>query len=445
MTGGETPGHGQRFSFISRRVPQGRFAPLLTALAIYVVLLIAVIIWLAWHAEETTQRRIALSPSISVTVAKPAPADDDDINTADTSGAIPDEATDTADSDEEQDAPLPVAATPETKPEPTPAAVAEPVKTETSADSATDISETTAPAETVTEPAVVAAPVELPAWQKNARAFDKNDKRPRIGLIINNLGMASTATRMAVEQTPADVTLAFQSIAPGITDWISKARSTGHEVLLSVPMEPRNYPQNDPGPQTLLTSLAASANKQRLDWALARSTQIVGIMPSQGEEFITSEKAMALVMDKLKENGLLFIDSTGNPQSTALSLATIGQIPMAQAHITVDAAAARSAIDKALSELETQAKTHGQAIGIALPYPVTFERLNVWVKTLPGKNIVLAPVSALVTLPAPPALPDPITTDEKAAQAVAPAPVPSAPVPAAKPAAKPLSRITPER
>lgn len=455
MTGGEAPGHTHRFRLFKRHVPTGRFAPLLLAIAIYVVLFIGVVAWLAWHNEETTQRRIALSPSISVTVAKTAPPAEDETK-SDTAGAMPDdeqpaEGDDTA-------SPLPIAPKPDTTKAPeaapaTPDAPAVTPATDTTQPTAEQTAEQQPAAETIAEAPAVEAPapepVQIPAWKQNASTFDVNDKRPRIGIIISNLGMAGAATRAAIEQTPPAVTLAFQSIAPDITDWIAKARTSGHEALLAVPMEPRNYPQNDPGPQTLLTTLTSTANIDRLDWALARSTQIIGIMPLQGEQFVSNEKAMAPVLDKLKEKGLVFVDGTGNPESTAFSLATIGQIPLARTDMTIDAAAARAAIDQALAELENQAKTHGQAIGVALPYPVTFERLNSWIKTLPSKNIVLAPISALVVQPVPPALPtavQPATETTTAPAVTAPAPTPSAPkAPAVKkPAARPLSRITPE-
>lgn len=445
---GERSRSTERSGFLNRHMPRGRFAPLLTALAIYVVIALGILVWLAWHSEETTQRRIALSPSISVTVAKNAPPPTD--TEPDTAGAMPDAIDNLPETEEgEQDSPLPMTTAPQqsavdeqppidkaatdqppaetSKPVTVPATPTEPTQPEPAA-----VPESTVAA----EPAAAAEPPPAPrlAWQANAQPFDQTDKRPRIGLIITNLGMAGAATRTAIDQTPASVTLAFQSIAPSITDWITKARSNGHEALLAVPMEPKNYPQNDPGPQTLLTSLSASANTQRLTWALARSEQIVGIIPAQGEVFVANEKAMAPIMDALKNKGLLFVDGTLNPQSTVVSLATIAQIPMAQADYVIDAAAARGAIDQALAELETQARTHGKAIGIALPYPVTFERLNAWIKTLPAKNIVLAPISALVNQQAP--VVSPASTDE------APKAADPKPNPASTPA---LSRITPKR
>jgi len=35
-------------------------------------------------------------------------------------------------------------------------------------------------------------------------------------------------------------------------------------------MEPFEYPDNDPGPQTLLTSLTAEQNTDRLYWSMSR-------------------------------------------------------------------------------------------------------------------------------------------------------------------------------
>ena len=47
--------------------------------------------------------------------------------------------------------------------------------------------------------------------------------------------------------------------------------------MLQVPMEPFDYPDNDPGPQTLLTSLAPDQNLDRLYWLMSRFAGYVGI------------------------------------------------------------------------------------------------------------------------------------------------------------------------
>ena len=47
-------------------------------------------------------------------------------------------------------------------------------------------------------------------------------------------------------------------------------------------MEPFDYPDNDPGPQTLLTSLEASQNIDRLHWLMSRFQGYVGIANHMG-------------------------------------------------------------------------------------------------------------------------------------------------------------------
>ena len=58
---------------------------------------------------------------------------------------------------------------------------------------------------------------------------------------------------------------------------VDLARAQGHEVMLEMPMEPTGYPDNDPGPQTLLTTLTAEQNLDRLYWHLSRFQGYAGI------------------------------------------------------------------------------------------------------------------------------------------------------------------------
>ncbi len=404
------------FSIVRDHVPRSWLGAFLAAFLLYAAVLAGVIVWLAINGEATIQCRIAQSPSVTVQVEKPAlpPAS----YTVPRADEPPAPASDTPVAD---DAPLlPVVGTPPEKPvdavpvthapeaahddKPEVKAVTLPVAP-AAATMPTPTPETTAPAmpepvaaiapapETPTPPVVAASAV---GWQAQSRLFDKADKRPRIAIIVTGLGLSNGGTRTAVQTLPANVTLAFQTVAPGITDWAAQARLSGHEVLLAVPMEPQHYPQNDPGPQTLLTGLPTTANMQRLTWALARSTQIIGVIPAQGEAFVGNEKALAPVLDVIKDRQLVFVDGTVGVQSAADNMTTAGHVPFAKADLVIDATANRTAVDQALADLETLARKNGQAVGVALPYPVTFERLNEWLKTLPAKGLVLAPISALL-------------------------------------------------
>ena len=95
--------------------------------------------------------------------------------------------------------------------------------------------------------------------------------QPRIAIVIDGLGIGANGTTEALAKLPAPVTFAFAPYGTDLERWVARARGEGHEVLLQVGMEPFDYPDNDPGPQTLLTSLTAEQNIDRLHWFLAAS------------------------------------------------------------------------------------------------------------------------------------------------------------------------------
>src|SRR5205807_2411226 len=105
------------------------------------------------------------------------------------------------------------------------------------------------------------------AWQVYARPFDGADRRPRIAVVMSELGLAGLVTESAIRELPPAVTLVFSPYARQrpIATWVEQARAAGHETLLGVPMEPLDFPRQDPGPHTLLTTLDAARNTERLE------------------------------------------------------------------------------------------------------------------------------------------------------------------------------------
>ena len=245
-------------------------------------------------------------------------------------------------------------------------------------------------------PLPVIAPDGRQAWQVYARPFDEADKRPRIALIVGDLGLSAAATTAAIQRLPASVTLAFAPYAHNLNDWIAQARAAGHEVMLQLPMEPLDYPASDPGPQALLTSLDTAGNLQRLEWVLSRVAGYVGVTNYMGSKFTTSPDNLRPVLVALKGRGLLFLDSRSSQRSVAAKLAKELGMPVAVNNRFVDNEASRAAIDARLDELERIAKATGIAVGIGYPYPVTIERIGAWAQGLTGRGLALAPVSAVV-------------------------------------------------
>ncbi len=250
--------------------------------------------------------------------------------------------------------------------------------------------------ETDKGPLPVIGPDGRQPWQVYARPFQAGKGVPRIAIVVGDMGLSAPATNTAIQQLPGAVTLAFAPYAANLQDWIGKARAAGHEVMLQLPMEPHEYPTNDPGPNALLTTLSPGANLDRLEWLLGRFAGYTGVTNYMGSKFTTSAKSMRPVMAALKSRGLMFIDARTTEQSVAGRIARDLGVPLAINNRYIDDQASRRNIDWRLSELEWIAKSTGAALGLAYPYPVTIERLANWSVDLERKGIRLAPASAVV-------------------------------------------------
>jgi polysaccharide deacetylase 2 family uncharacterized protein YibQ len=256
-----------------------------------------------------------------------------------------------------------------------------------------------APSVAVARPSLPALPprdVTAPTWVRNARPFDPEERRPRIAIVIVDLGKSQAATNAAIQNLGGGITLAFTPYADGLAQWVALARAAGHEVLLSLPMEPTDFPNTDPGPQTLLTALTGRQNLERLTWTLERAQGYVGVINAQGSRFTASTDAMRPIIDRLHQRGLLMVDARTAANSVAMRIAEDVGLPRAYADRLIDQEASRPSIDRALADLERIARQNGSALGIAQTYPVTFERLINWLAQIEARGFVIAPVSAVV-------------------------------------------------
>jgi polysaccharide deacetylase 2 family uncharacterized protein YibQ len=222
---------------------------------------------------------------------------------------------------------------------------------------------------------------------------------PRIAIVIGGLGVGGSTTTEALAKLPAVVTLTFSPYGTDADRWVARARGEGHEILLQVPMEPFDYPENDPGPQTLLTSLAAEQNLDRLYWLMSRFQGYVGITNFMGARFTASEPSLAPVLRETAKRGLIYMDDASSPRSLAGQIAGASNLPFVKADIVLDGVPTPAAMDRALSQLEAIARERGSAVGFAAALPATISRLSAWVKTAEGRGLTLVPISAVVAKP----------------------------------------------
>jgi uncharacterized protein len=221
----------------------------------------------------------------------------------------------------------------------------------------------------------------------------KAAKMPVVAVVVGGLGVGAAKTTDAIMKLPPAVTLAFTPYGADPAKLAERARAQRHEILLQVPMEPFDYPDNDPGPQTLLSTLGAEQNLDRLHWHFSRFQGYAGIANFMGARFVVSDNVMQPVVREAAKRGLGYFDDGSAPRSVAASLAASQAMPFAKADLTIDAVPTTIEIDRALAKLETIARERGTAVGIASALPISIERLSAWSKALEARGIMLVPLT----------------------------------------------------
>jgi len=222
----------------------------------------------------------------------------------------------------------------------------------------------------------------------------------KIAVLVNGLGRSPVMTKAALDSLPAAVTLGFTPYAEDVGQWTAQARERGHEVVLQIPMEPSDFPDSDPGPNTLRSGQEEEANIQRMSWAMSRFTGYAGVTNLLGQRFLSDSAALAPVLTYLNRRGLYFFDNGAAAQSVVPMVASQVGLPAAQGGAALDTLQSPAEIDRRLSELETQARANGSAVGSAFLYPVSVARIAAWAKGLQSRGFVLVPVSAILAEPA---------------------------------------------
>lgn len=215
---------------------------------------------------------------------------------------------------------------------------------------------------------------------------------PRVAVLLNGLGVPGDKDGDIIKGLPPPVSLAYGAYGRGLQERVTEARTAGHEVFLAIPLEPDNYPTNDPGPHALLTTLPPKDNLKRLQWAMSRYAGYIGVTNYMGAKFQSDLGSVAPVFEELKRRGLIYLsDGSTDGAVTDRVAAALGlQYDVADVQLDV------GRIDSQLAKLEAAAKENGSAIGVAKAEPGTVKRLSDWAGSLERKGLVLVPVSAAV-------------------------------------------------
>jgi uncharacterized protein len=217
---------------------------------------------------------------------------------------------------------------------------------------------------------------------------------PRVAIVIDDLGYQKQVALDFIN-LGYPLTLSFLPQAPFALEMARQALQKGTETLLHLPMEPQNYPQTNPGPGALLTSMTAKEINKILEEDLAAFPGVTGVNNHMGSRFTEDREKMAVVLRTIKGKRLFFLDSRTTPHSVVFSVASHVGGRAIQRDIFLDNDLEGGAIGRQLDQLVRLAQERGWAIACGHPYPQTLQVLR---EKLPDLNqkVRLIPLSGLL-------------------------------------------------
>jgi hypothetical protein len=196
-----------------------------------------------------------------------------------------------------------------------------------------------------------------------------------VAIIIDDLGYDRALAR-AFASLEIPVSLAVLPMAPRTEDVAAEAGRMDRELMLHLPMEPKGYPELNPGPGALLNRMGPGEIRTLVDRHLDQLPGACGVNNHMGSSFTEHETQMTAVMEALRGRGLFFVDSKTTGRSMGYSLACRMGVPAVSRSVFLDNEPTSSAIGIQLERLLGIARHRGSALGIAHPFPGTLEALR---------------------------------------------------------------------
>ena len=211
---------------------------------------------------------------------------------------------------------------------------------------------------------------------------------------MSGLGLNASLTQRAIDELPAEISLAFAPYAKDLEFWTAKARQAGHEILVELPMEAHGSRPDLLGNAALLTSQTADENRQRLHWLMSRFKGYFAVTNYLGGKFSSDAHALAPILAEFQQTGIGYIDDTGAASTiakkTGVKFAYSKVIRPAKDH------EGRQEIRRNLTMLEEASKNQGYVLGKTYLNDATLDELLNWTNSLSERQLSLAPASALL-------------------------------------------------
>jgi len=157
----------------------------------------------------------------------------------------------------------------------------------------------------------------------------------RVAILIDDMG-GSLLRLQEILELDSPITISVLPHLRYSRDVSRIASESGRDVLLHLPMEPRNMAVNHPGKGVLLTDMAGDTIRKIVEDDLLYVPEAVGVNNHMGSRFTEDEPGMRQVFAVLKKRELFFVDSRTTSASLGSRLARESGVENAERDVFLD-------------------------------------------------------------------------------------------------------------
>lgn len=225
-------------------------------------------------------------------------------------------------------------------------------------------------------------------------SFIRKTNKPLISFVITDLGLSESKTQNIIQNFSKEISFAFSPYTQNLNSLIDTARKDGHEAWLSLPLETKQFPLNDPGPSTLLVNASTEKNQTRLNDVLNSAKNYAGFISPYNHIFKAEDANVNPIIKEIFNKGYAIIDSNISSRSFIEGLAEKNEYPHGQVDIWLDSDLSPLSLNQNLRKITEYGENKKNIIVMLRPYPNSLKAIQKFMNSKAIEQFELAPVSA---------------------------------------------------
>ncbi|MDH2998649.1 hypothetical protein A1D22_02470 [Pasteurellaceae bacterium LFhippo2] len=221
--------------------------------------------------------------------------------------------------------------------------------------------------------------------------FSPNSWANRLAIVIDDIGYRSKEDS-AIYALPKEVNVAIIPVAPNAKARAEQAFKQNRDVLIHLPMEPKNKQPIESG--ALFVGMSEEQIADLVEQAKQNVPYAIGLNNHMGSRATTDKASMQYLMKALEHQKLFFLDSKTAGDSVAVETAKEFGVKALERHIFLDDSDELADVQRQFQAAINYSRKHGVAIIIGHPRKNSIAVLEKGIANLP-QDIQLVSISSL--------------------------------------------------